>query len=135
MKLRNKKKLAADTLGVGKARIIFIEERLEEIKDALTKQDMRDLFAEGAFLLREVKGRRKNTKRKHKKGTGSIKKKVKNRKQEYVKITRKLRGYAKELKDQGKLSREEVKEIRKRIRNRDFKSKANLKNYIEALKT
>ena len=135
MKLRKKKKLTAETIGVGKDRIIFVEERLDEIKEALTKQDIRDLFTEGAIKLREVKGRKTNVKRKNKKGPGNIKKKVKNRKQEYVKITRKLRGYTRELKNQGRLSREEAKEIRKRIRNRDFKSKANLKNYIEALRT
>jgi large subunit ribosomal protein L19e len=134
MKLRNKKALAAKTLGVGKARIIFVEERLEEIKEALTKQDIRDLHAEGAIQIKSATGRRKNVKRRNKKGPGKIKKKVKKRKQEYVKTTRKLRGIVAELKKQGRVSRDEFKEIRKKIRNRDFKSKAHLMNYIGELR-
>jgi len=134
MNLRSKKRIASQALGVGKERILFVEERLEEIKEALTKQDIRNLFAEGAIKIKEAKGRKTNIKRRNRKGTGKIKKKIKKRKQEYVKITRKLRGYVRELKNQGRVSKEEVKEIRKKIRNRDFKSKANLKNYIGGLR-
>jgi len=66
MNLRAKKQLAANTLGVGKGRIIFVNERLEEIKEAITKQDMRNLQKDGAIIIREVKGRSKNV-NKHKK--------------------------------------------------------------------
>ena len=38
------------------------------------------------------------------------------------------------LEKQGKLTKDEVKEIRKNIRNRAFKSKANLKLYVEEMK-
>ncbi len=46
-------------------------------------------------------------------------------------MTRKLRRYVAEMKKQGRLTPEEIKQIRNRIRNRMFKSKANLKDYIE----
>jgi len=131
MNLRNKKTLAAKTLNVGKERIIFVGERLEEIKEALTKQDVKDLFLEKAIQIKPIKGRRKIVKRKNKKGAGNIKKKVKKRKQEYVKITRKLRNFLSGLKSQGEVSGEEVKALRKKIRNRDFKNKQSLKNYLE----
>lgn len=134
MNLKNKKELAAKTLKVGKDRISFVKERSAEIKEAITKQDIRDLVTEGAIKVNPVKGRKTNTKRKNKRGTGKVKVKVNKRKQEYVIITRKLRNYVKELYNQGKLSREEVKDIRKKIRNRAFKSKANLKLYIEKLR-
>ena len=130
MNLRNKKNLATNALKVGRERIVFLKERIEEIKDAITKQDIRDLKAEGAIIVKDVSGRRKNVKRKNAKGPGNIKKKVSKRKQEYVIMTRKLRAYVREMKKQGKLTLEEVKEIRKKIRNKDFKSKANLKLYI-----
>ncbi len=133
MKLK-KRDLAAKTMKVGKDRITFVRARLEEIKEAITKQDIRDLVASGAIMIKPVKGRKTNVKRRNKRGTGKIKKKVNRRKQEYVIITRKLRAYVKEMEKQGKLSKEEVKEIRKRIRNRAFKSKANLKLYIEGLR-
>lgn len=134
MNLRSKKELAAKTFKVGKDRIVFVQERLPEIKEAITKQDLKDLMKVGAIQLKPIKGRKTNIKRKNKRGTGKIKLKVNKRKQEYVIITRKLRAYASELKKQGKLTPEEVTEIRKKIRNRAFKSKANLKLYIEGLR-
>lgn len=134
MNLRNKKELATRTLGIGKERIIFLESRKDEIKEAITRQDIRDLITSGAIIIREIKGRKKIKKRKKKKGPGSIRKKVNKRKQEYVIMTRKLRAFAKEINTQGKISKDDLKEIRKKIRNRVFKSKAHLKNYVEGLK-
>ena len=133
MNLRTKKELAAKTLGVGKERVKFVEARKDDIKEAITKQDIRDLVADGAIIVKEVKGRKKVVRRKRR-GPGSVRKKVNTRKQDYVIMTRKLRAYVAALKDRGELSREEVIEIRKKIRNRIFKSKANLKNYIEELR-
>ena len=66
MKLDKKKALAAKVLNVGKGRIIFVEPRLEEIKEAITKEDIRNLKADGAIIIREVKARR--SKQKIKKG-------------------------------------------------------------------
>ena len=133
MNLSKKKSLASKTLKVGKAKIVFLLSRLDEIKEAITKQDIRDLKKEGAIIVKEPKGRKKNIKKNKKRGPGKIKKKVNKRKQEYVIMTRKLRKYTAEMKKQGKLSREEIKEIRNRIRNRKFKSKAHLKEYIGGL--
>jgi len=126
--------LAAKTLKVGKDRIIFAKERLTEIKEAISKQDIKDLHAEGAILIKEVKGRKTNVSRKNKRGPGKIKKKVKMRKERYMIITRKLRAYVKELFIAKKISKEDVVEIRKKIRNHEFKSKANLKTYLGGLK-
>ena len=134
MNLKKKKALAIRTLKVGKERIVFLESRLDEIKEAITKQDIRDLQKEGAIIVKEIKGRIKVKKRKRKRGPGKVKKKVNKRKQEYVIMTRKLRKYVAEIKKQGKLSKEEVVEIRKRIRNRKFRSKAHLKEYIGGLR-
>lgn len=131
MNLSKKKELAARTLNIGKKRIVFLHSRIAEIKEAITKQDIRDLKKDGAIKIKNIKGRKKKIKKKRKgKSPGNIRKKVNTRKQDYVKITRKLRNYIKEMRKQGKLSREEAKEIRKKIRNRVFKSKANLKEYI-----
>ena len=134
MNLRNKKELAKRTFNIGKDRIVFLKSRLEEIKEALTKQDIRDLRQDGAILIKDIKGRKKVKKRKTRKGPGKIKKKIKTRKQDYVIMTRKLRRYVAEMKKQGKLSPVEVKDIRKKIRNRIFRSKAHLKQYIEELR-
>ena len=134
MNLRNKKELAARTLKVGKGRIMFVEARRDEIKEAITKQDIRDLLKEGAITIKPIKGRRKNVKKSKKRGPGKIKKKVKKRKQEYVIMTRKLRKYVTEIKKQGKIAEVDVEDIRKKIRNRFFSSKAHLKEYIGGLR-
>ena len=133
MNLGKKKSLAARTLKIGKERIVFVQSRLDEIKEAITKQDIRDLQKEGAIIIKEIKGRRKIKKKSKKRSVGNIKKKLNKRKQGYVKMTRKLRSYVAEMKKQGKLSKEDVSDIRKKIRNRIFRSKAHLKEYIGGL--
>ena len=133
MNLRKKKELAKKTLKVGKGRIGFVKSRLDEIKEALTKQEIRDLKKDGAIFIKEIQGRKKKPKKKKQRGTGKIKKKVNKRKKEYVIMTRKLRKYSAEMHKQGNLSKENLVEIRKKIRNKAFKSKANLKNHIEGL--
>jgi large subunit ribosomal protein L19e len=133
MKLDRKKELAAKALGVGKGRIIFNVEGLAEIKEAITKQDIKDLANEGIISIRPVKGRKKVTKRKTQRGPGKIKKKVSKRKQVYVKITRKLRDYIQMLKRHAIIDRDLYKDLRKKIRMRVFKSKANLKDYLKGL--
>ncbi len=131
MKLDKKKQLAAKVLRVGKGKIIFDENRLDEIKEAITKQDIRDLEKAGAIRIRETKGRRKVRKRKTKKGAGKIKMNVKKRKEVYVRITRKLRGYIQALKKSQKIDNKDYRELRKKIKARDFKSKAQLKEYLK----
>ena len=130
MNLRAKKQLAAKTLGVGKGRIIFVNERMEEIKEAITKQDMRNLQKDGAIVIKEIRGRGKNIKKSRKRGVGKIRRKVNTRKKDYVILTRKLRKVIAEKKKKGEINKEEIKEIRKKIRNKLFRSKAHLKEHM-----
>lgn len=131
MNLSKKKELARKTLKVGKDRIVFSEEGMSEIKEAITKDDIRSLHSEGIISVKPVKGRKTVEKRKTRRGPGKIKKKINNRKQEYVKITRKLREYIKELKNKEEINRDLYKGLRKKIRMRNFRSKAYLKDYIK----
>ena len=133
MNLGKKKNLAARTLGVGKKRIVFLAPRVDEIKEAITKQDIRDLKEEGAIVVREVKGRKKVEKRKRKRSTGKIKKKVNMRKEKYIALTRKLRRSVAEFVRVEKLSKEQAIDVRKKIRNKFFRSKAHLKEYVGGL--
>ncbi|MBI2004141.1 hypothetical protein HYS72_01620 [Candidatus Pacearchaeota archaeon] len=130
MNLRNKKELTARTFGIGKKRIVFIESRKDEIKEAITKQDIRDLVANGAIIIKNIKGRKKIEKR-GRKHLGNVRKKVNKRKKEYVIITRKLRGYAERTASQ--IGKENLKKIRKKIKNREFKNKMDIKKYVEDL--
>jgi large subunit ribosomal protein L19e len=132
MKLDKKKALAAKVLGVGKGRIIFVEPRLNEIKEAITKEDIRSLKADGAIMIKEIRGKKlRQNKKKIRKSPGNIKKNAKNSKREYMLITRKLRKYMYELRNKNLLTRDNVADLRKKIKNRYFKSKAQLKEYLK----
>jgi large subunit ribosomal protein L19e len=132
MNLRKKKALAARTFGVGLARVEFVEARLDEIKEAITKQDIRDLYKDGAIIIKNIKGRKRNKNKNKSRSRGNIRKRVNKRKREYVTITRKLRKHLAEVKE--KLTEKEREDIRKKIRNRFFKSKSHLKEHIEGKK-
>ena len=73
MNLSKKKALAARTLDVGKGRILFNMQGLDEIKEAITKQDIRDLHKEGIISIKEIKGRKTLVRRKTRKRMGSRK--------------------------------------------------------------
>jgi len=133
MNLLKKKALASSVLGAGKGRIIFNTSRLNEIKDAMTKQDIRDLFASGAIFIKDIQGRKKIEKRSRRR-TGSIKKKVRESKRVYMTITRKLRRYIKELIDQEKITKEQYLTFRKEIKAHSFRSKAHLKEKLPHIK-
>lgn len=131
MNLNKKKLLAARTLKVGIERIFFVPSRLGEIKEAMTKQDIRDLHKEEIILIKPVKGRKKSTQRKSKKGQGNKRKNIRKKKRNYLLITRKLRRHLRELRSKGEVSGERIKEMRKKIRARDYKSKAHMISQIK----
>jgi len=133
MNLRNKRLLVTRTLGIGKARIQFAEKRFADIKEAITKQDIKDLIADGAIMIKDVRGRKKIEKHRNR-SVGNVRKKVNVRKKRYVVMTRKLRRYIAEMKKQDKVSREDFKDIRKKIKNKKFPSLASLKTYLGELK-
>lgn len=130
MNLRKKKELAAKALDVGKNRIYFNPEALNEIKEAITKQDIKTLYEEGIISIKPISGRKKVVRRKARRGHGKIKMKVKHRKQDYVKMTRKSRKYLKQLKS--KIPRETYYELRRKIKMKAFRDIAHFKEYIES---
>ncbi len=131
MNLKKKKKLVARVLKVGKRRIILNSSMKDEIKEAITRQDIKDLKQAGVIRIKEKKGRKKKDKRKTKKREGKKKKKIKRGKQEYVKLTRKLRTYVKNLRDKEKIGKEDYRKFRKKIRARVFRDLAHLKEAVK----
>ena len=109
---------------------MFNKQRLEEIKESITKQDIRDLTRDGAIMVEPIKGRRTHVKRKTRRRLGSVRKKVNKNKKEYMIITRKLRAFVSELRKKEILTFEEYWQLRKEIRARTLKSKAHMKERI-----
>ena len=133
MQLNKKKELAARTLGVGKGRIIFNRERIDEIKEAITRQDIKDLVRGKAINIAEKTGTRTKVKRKTRRRMGGVRKKVNKRKREYITITRKLREFIRRLKEKKAINPEQYRKLRKEIKSRSLKSKAHLKERISGL--
>lgn len=132
MDLWKKKELAARTLNVGVGRIRFNSGSIGEIKEAITKQDIRDLVAAKAIFVNPIKGRKANAPRKRRRA-GSIRMRPNNRKRDYIILTRKLRSYLSEIRKQGKITNEEFATLRKGVRSKVFKNKNNLKEHIQLM--
>ena len=133
MKLEKKKMLVARALDVGKGRVVFNKNNLSQIKEAITKQDIRDLVADKAIYAREIKGRRANEPRRRRRA-GSIRMKPNQRKRNYMILTRKLRGYAAELRKHGSIKNDEFLTLRKEVKSKQFRNKAHMKERIEFMK-
>ena len=131
MQLNKKKVLASKVLGVGKERVVFSKEHLAEIKEAITRQDIADLHNSGIISIKQVRGRKKVVRRKNRRRTGKVKKKVNKSKQEYSAQTRRLRSTLKSLLRLGKIDKEKYSEGRKMIRAQRFKSRRHLKEGLE----
>lgn len=132
MDLSKKKELAARTLGVGVGRVRFNMNNINEIKEAITKQDIRDLVSAKAIFVQPIKGRKANESRKRRRA-GSIRMRPNSRKKEYMILTRKLRAYLSEIRKQGKITNEEFQKLRKGVRSKAFKNKNNLKEHIQLM--
>ncbi len=132
MDLSKKRALAARTLGIGIGRVMFNTGRIDEIKEAITKQDIRDLVTGKAIFIREIKGRKVNPAKKRRRA-GSIRMRPNSRKRDYITLTRKLRAYISEIRKHGSINEEEFATIRKGIRSKIFKNKAHLKEHIQIM--
>ncbi|HLC31253.1 MAG TPA: 50S ribosomal protein L19e [Candidatus Nanoarchaeia archaeon] len=133
MNLDKKRQLASRTLLVGKGKIIFNNSRLAEIQQAITKQDIRDLFKSGAISIQPIHGRKAVKNEKKRKGKGKIRKIVRNKKQEYVQITRKLRKYIQDQRVKGKMTNELYYQLRKEIKAHSFKTLNECKERLKTL--
>ncbi|MBI5871710.1 hypothetical protein HZB88_01340 [archaeon] len=131
MNLNKKKKLIARMLNLGVKRIVIDSSRSNEIKEAITREDMRELIREGAITIREMGGRRHRKRKRWKRGEGKIKKRAGQRKRAYIKITRKLRKYLSDSSEKEKISHEKYRDLRKQIKAKAFK---NLESLREAIK-
>ncbi len=142
MDLKKKKEGIARLYGVGKDRIVFNEEFLEEIKEAITKGDFRALKAQGAFSINPIRGAsrgryRKRLEQKRKgrqQGKGSRKGKQgarATRKEEWMNKIRNQREFLKLLKTKGVLSVQDYRRAYRLAKGGAFRSKRHLKTTLE----
>jgi large subunit ribosomal protein L19e len=141
-KLTLQKKLAADVLGVSKFKIWFDEESLEDIKQAITRVDIKKLVNEGRIGVKPTKGQsrgnaRKNQKQKQKgrqRGQGSRRGKKKTRmdeKRTWINRIRLQRTILKGLKAKSLLTTGNFRNLYLKAKGGFFRSKRHLKMYID----
>jgi large subunit ribosomal protein L19e len=140
--LSAQKRMAADVLDVGKNRIWFDPEAQEEIAEAITREDIRELVDQGTIQADEVDGnsrgraRERNEKRAygHRTGPGSRKGKSGGRqdsKDEWISRIRAQRARLKELRDDGPLNRSQYRELYNKASGGEFDSVDRLEAYAE----
>ena len=141
MNLQTQKRIAAELLNVGKSKVKFDETRVNDIKEAITKSDIRSLIKEGVITKKAVNFQsrararliKKQKSKGNRKGPGSRKGKktarVK-RKTLWVRKIRVLRGFLRELRAKGMLETKDYRNLSLRSKGGYFRSKRHLKLYI-----
>ncbi len=130
MKLTTQKRMAAEILNVGENRVIFDSLRLDEIKQAITKQDIRDLIKDRAIRIRPGVAKAKKEKRKRT-GAGRRKFRVKTRKRDYINKIRKIRTYVRDQMNAKALDKNLADAVRKYAKAGQFKNLRQAKEYIK----
>ena len=142
MQLKIQKRLAAQILKCGQRRVLFDTDRLEDIKEAITKVDLSSLINDGAIKEKPMKkvsrGRARKTaeqKRKgRRKGAGSRKGKKTARlpkKLSWIHTIRIQRSFLNELKEKEIIPRATYRKLYMKSKSGFFRSKRHIKLYIE----
>lgn len=142
MKLDTQKRLAAAIMNCSPKRIKFNPKYLQDIKEAITKADLKVLITEKTITRVPVKGvsrvrARKRAEQKRKglqKGPGKKKAKQTARvtkKEAWIKKIRIQRAFLKELKEKKIISPATYKNLYRKTKGGFFRSKRHIKLYIQ----
>ncbi len=141
MKLKSQKRIAAKLLKVGKSSVRFNPKRLSDIKEAITKLDMRGLIKDGAVIAKptgsQSKGRLRKRLIQKRKGRqqGSGKRKGQktsrlSKKEEWMIKTRIQRQFIREMKNKKLISVKTYRELYGKIKGNYFRSRNHIKLYL-----
>jgi large subunit ribosomal protein L19e len=141
MNSKVQKKLAGKITKRSPKKIKLDVSRYEEIKEAITRADIKSLIKDKAIIIESDKGvsrsrAKKASKQKVKgrrKGQGSRKGKANARlsgKEQWMARIRLQRKFLKELKEKSKITQEQYKELYRKAKGGFFRSKRHIKLYI-----
>ncbi len=136
------RRIAADILKCGVDRVWIDPERLEDVKAALSRDDIRELIKKGVIRKLQKKGissaRVKKLKEQRKKGRrrgpGSRRGAAGARnppKEQWMMTVRALRKLLKQLRDEGKIEKRVYRKLYRMAKGGFFRSKSHLMLYIE----
>lgn len=142
MKLNQKKETIARMLGVGKDRVFIDSTKLKEVKEAITKADLRSLVNKGLILKKNSRGIARFRVRKRAllkragrtKGIGKRKGKKTARtspKRSWIIKIRNQREILRIIKEKKLISSKVYRQLYYMAKGGFFKSKRHLRNYIE----
>ncbi len=128
------RELAARTLGVGKGRIRFNPERLEDIEDAITREEIRKLYKQGAIEVVQPAGtsRGRARSRTRRRGPGSRKGTRESRKERWMRQVRALRRTLRELRERGEVDAKLYRRLYLLIKGGAIRSRRRLMEVLEA---
>jgi large subunit ribosomal protein L19e len=137
LKLTIQRRLAADLLKCGIHRVKLDPEKLEEISEAITREDIRRLIKDGVIWKEQEKGisraRVGARKRKKSRGPGSKeggKYSRLSRKERWMIRVRAQRRRLKELRDRGLITRTTYRKVYMMVKAGAFKSVASMMEYL-----
>ena len=143
--LKSKKRLVSRITGVGIKRIHFDSEHLDDITDAITRDDIRSLMtantikiksltgaSRGRAKIKKIQKSKRGTKQGSKKGTKGARV---GKKEVYVKKVRSLRHILKVAKDRKDITNKEFWSLYKKVGGNTVRNKAHLLTMIKEIQT
>ena len=142
MNLKVQKRLAAQILKCSQKRILFDEQSLDHIKEAITKRDIKSLIADKIIIAKPARGiskvrthiQKKQKRKGLQKGAGSRKGNPTaryNKKKRWVNYIRVQREFLQELKKKSLITNQTFTEALSKAKGGFFRNKKHLKGYLE----
>ena len=141
--LRAKKKLVSRVTGVGVHRIKFDSDHLDDIADAITRQNIRSLITANTISFKPIKGtsrgraqhkKDQKSKRGTKQGSKQGRKGARvGKKEVYIAKVRALRYILKVAKDREEITNKEFWVLYKKVGGNTIRNKAHLRTLIEEI--
>jgi len=142
MKLNVQKRIAAAVLDCSPKRVVFSEEHLGDIKEAITKNDLRNLIKNGAIQSRpelrtsRVRARKRLTQRRKGRQAGPGTRKGSStarlsRKETWMLAVRGQRNFIKELKDKSLVEGKTYRNLYSKVKGGYFRNRRHIKLYLE----
>lgn len=141
MELKTQKKLASDVLKCSPSKVKFEESMLSQIKEAITKADMRTLVKQGLITRKpdncvsrgrarklhaqKVKGQRKG--HGSRKGTANARE---DSKKIWINKVRAQRGLISELREKGLIATQTFRNLYQKVKGGFFRNKRHIKLYV-----
>lgn len=128
------RRLAADILKVGETRVWISPDHMEEIKNAITRSDVRRMINHGYIKAKNPKIKKPKEKSKRGKGPGRRKGASGARspkKKKWMNTVRPLRRMLKELRAEEKIDVKTYRKLYSQVKSGTFRNRSHLKLYLE----